>query len=57
MIFKFADFVELIVGYQHAKFQCCRLSGSSFAEGLEKHTYDVMMTSFEIAVLPNLHIL
>ena len=46
MVFKFAYFVEFTKGYQPAKFQFCRLSGSSFAEGLQKHNDDVMMTSF-----------
>ena len=32
-------------GYQPAKFQLCRLSGSSFTEGLQKHNDDVIMTS------------
>ena len=35
MVFKFAYFVERTKGYQPAKFQCCRLSGSSFTEGLQ----------------------
>ena len=46
MVFKFAYLVEFTKGYQPAKFQCCRLSGSSFTEGLQKHNYDVIMTSF-----------
>ena len=46
MSFKFAYFVEFTKGYQPAKFQCCRLSGLSFTEGLEKHNDDVIMTSF-----------
>ena len=46
MVFKFAYFVELTKGYQPAKFQCCRLSESSFTEGLQKHHDDVIMTSF-----------
>ena len=48
MIFKFAYFVELSKGYQTAKFQCCRLSGSSFKEGLQKHNDDIIMRSFHI---------
>ena len=47
MVFKFAYFVELTKGYQPAKFQCRRLSGSSFTEGLQKHNDDVIMTSFQ----------
>ena len=46
MVFKFAYFVEFTKGYQHAEFQFCRLSGSRFTEGLQKHNDDVMMTSF-----------
>ena len=46
MGFKFAYFVDFTEGYQPAKFQCCRLSGSSFTEGLQKHNDDVIMTSF-----------
>ena len=39
--------MEFSKGYhQPAKFQFCRLSGSSFTEGLQKHNDDVMMTSF-----------
>ena len=55
MVFKFAYFVEVTKGYQIAKFQCCKFSGSSFTEGLQKHNYDVIMTSrhilgFEISI-------
>ena len=46
MVFKFAYFVVFTKGYQPAKFQFCRLSGSSFTEGSQKHNDDVMMTSF-----------
>ena len=42
MVFKFAYFVEHTKGYQAATFQCCRLSGSSFTEGLQKHNDDVI---------------
>ena len=35
---KFAYFVELTKGYQPAKFQCCRLSGLSFTEELQKYS-------------------
>ena len=48
MAFKFAYFMELTKGYQPAKFQFCRLYGSSFTEGLQKHNDDVIMTSFHI---------
>ena len=41
-----AYFVEFTKGYQPAKFQFCRLSRSSFAEGLLKHNNDLIMTSF-----------
>ena len=37
MAFKLAYFVKLNIGYQPAKLQSCRLSWSSFTEGLEKH--------------------
>ena len=40
------NFAELTKGYQPAKFQLCKLSGSSFTEGLQKHNHDVIMTSF-----------
>ena len=42
MVLKFAYVVEFTKGYQTAEFQCCRLSGSSFTEGLHKHSYDVI---------------
>ena len=42
MVFKFAYFVDLTKGYQLAKFQFCRLSGSSFTEGSAKHNDDVI---------------
>ena len=42
MVFKFAYFVELKIGYQPAKFLCCRLPESSFTEGLQKHNDDVI---------------
>ena len=48
MVFKFAYFVEFTKGYQPTKFQCRRLSGSGFTEGLQKHNDDVIMTSFFI---------
>ena len=48
MVFEFAYFVDLTKDYQPAKFQCCRLSGSSFTEGLQKHNDDIIMTSFHI---------
>ena len=57
MGFKFAYFVEFIKGYQPAKFQCCRLSGSGFTEGLQKHDDDVIMTSFHDVEIRNFHIL
>ena len=43
MVFKFAYVVDFTKGYQPAKFQCCRLSGSSFTEGLQKHNDDVIL--------------
>ena len=57
MVFKFANFVELMIGNQSAKFQCCRLSGSSFTEGLGKHNDDISMMSFYIFEISSLHIL
>ena len=42
MVVKFAYFVELTIGYQPVKFECCRLSGSSFTEGLGKYNDDVV---------------
>ena len=48
MAFKFAYFVELTKGYQLEMFQCCRLSSSSFTEGLQKHNDEVIMTLFRI---------
>ena len=42
MVFKLAYFVEVKIGYQSAKFECCRLSGSSFTEGLQKRNDDVI---------------
>ena len=48
MVFKFAYFVELSLGYYPAKFDCYRFSGSSFTEGLEKHNDDLVITSFHI---------
>ena len=57
IVFEFAYFVELTTGYQRAKFHCCSLSVSSFTEGLEKHNYEVTLTSFHIFGIQNLHIL
>ena len=57
MVFKFAYLVEFTIGYQPAKFQCCRFSGSSFTEGLQKHNDDVIMTSFHDIGIRNFHIL
>ena len=45
IVFKFAYVVEHSRSYQPVKFQCCRLSGSSFTEGLQKHN---VMTLFHI---------
>ena len=55
MGFKFAYFVEFIKGYQPAKFQCCRLSESSFTEELQKHNDDVIMTPFQDSGIRNFH--
>ena len=57
MVFKFACCVEFTIGYQPVKFQRCTLSWLNFAEGLEKHNDDFIMTSFDMFEIPNLHIL
>ena len=57
MVLKFADFVEFYNGFQPAKFQFCRLSVSSFTEGLQKHSDDVIMTSFHNYGIRNFYIL
>ena len=44
-------------GYQPAKFQFFKLSGSSFTKGSQKHNDDVMMTSFRIFGIQNFNIL
>ena len=54
MVFKFSYFVEFTKGYQLAKFQCCRLSGSSFTERLQKQNYNIIMVSFHIFGIWNL---
>ena len=56
MVFEFAYFVEFAKGYQPTMFQCCRLSGSSFTEGLQKHNDDVIMTSFHDFEIRSFHI-
>ena len=35
--------MEFTIGYQPVAFHCCRLSGSSFTEGLQKHNDDVIL--------------
>ena len=45
MVFKFAYLVDLTKGYQPEKLQCCKLSGSSFTEELQKYSDDIIMTS------------
>ena len=57
MVFKFTYYVKLNIGYQPEKFQNCRLSGSSVTKGLGKHNDDVIMTSFHIVGIRNMHIL
>ena len=57
MVFKFAYFMDLTKGYQPEKFQCCKFSGSSFTEELQKYNDDVIMTSLHIFGIPNFHIL
>ena len=51
MVFKFAYFLELSKGYQTSKFQCCRLSGSTFKEGLQKHDNDVISYFWDLKFL------
>ena len=53
MAFKSAYSVEFTKSYQPAKFQCFRLSGSTFTEGLQKHNDDVITTSFHDFVIQN----
>ena len=48
MVFKFAYLVDPTKGYQLEKFQCCKLSGSSFTEELQKCNDNVIMTSLHI---------
>ena len=50
MVFKFAYFVEFTKGYQPAKFQCCRLHGFSFTEGLQKYN-DVISYFWDLKFL------
>ena len=57
MVLKFACFVDLTKGCQPEKFQCCKLSFSSFTEELQKHNDDVIMESFHIFGIRNFHIL
>ena len=56
MAFIFAYFVGYKKGYQLTKLECCRLSGSCFTEGLEKHNDEVVMTWLHIAGIRNFHI-
>ena len=56
MVFKFTYLVDLTKGYQPEKFQCCKCSGSSFTEELEKYNDDVIMTSLNIFGMRNFHI-
>ena len=57
MVFKFAYIVDLTKGHQFKKFQCCKLSESSFTEELQKHNDDIIMTSPDIFGILNFHIL
>ena len=57
MVLKFAYLVDLTKGYQPEKFQCCKLSGSSFTEELQKYNDDVIMTSLHIFGIRSLLIL
>ena len=55
MVFKFAYLVDLTKGYQPEKLQCCKLSGSSFTEELQKYNYDVIIMSLHIFGIRNFH--
>ena len=57
MVFKFEYFVEFTEGYKPEKFQFCRLSGSRFKEGLQKHNDEVIMTSFHSSGIQNFNTL
>ena len=57
MVFKLAYFVDLIIGYQPEKLQCCKLPGYSFTEELQRQNDDIMMTSLHIFRAPNFRIL
>ena len=57
MVFKFAYLVDLTKGYQSEKFQCFKLSRSSFTEELQKYNDDVIMTSLYIFGIRNFHII
>ena len=46
IVTRFSDLLILWNLPKAAKCQCCRLSGSSFTEGLQKRNDDVLMTSF-----------
>ena len=48
MVFKFVYLVDLTKGYQSEMFYCCKLSGSSFIEELQKYNEDVIMRSLHI---------
>ena len=56
MVFKFAYLVDLTKSYQPEKFQCSKLSGSSFTEELQKYTDDIIMMSLYIFGIYNFHI-
>ena len=46
MVSKSACFIEHKIGYQPTKFQCFRLSVSTFTEGIGKHNYNVISYSW-----------
>ena len=50
MVFKFAYFVELLIEYQPARFQCCRLSLASFIDRLRKHNDDVILCCWNLKI-------
>ena len=57
MVFKFGYLVNLTKGYQSETFRCCKLSGSSFTEELQKYNDDVIMASLHVFEIHNFRIL
>ena len=46
MVYKIEYYVELMIDYQPAKFQCCRLSVACFIDRLRKDNDNVIVASF-----------